>query len=317
MSVPLPAPEPRRVPVARALGWLTSAINVGARGGRAVFGGTALGIAALYLLLTVMLAVLSPPQAAGAAVDVTAALRAIAPVFVVMLLAFPLLLGGVVHLVDLAERGAPVRPVDVFAPLRDGRRVRALAAVGLLQVALAAIVMALVTLLGGDDFWSEYMQAVQQLVNGQAATPPQPRHPLLMSAMQMVFNYFSAATMLLSVPLVVCSGLGISAAFVGSLRAALRNLVPNLVAAAVVVAVVVAAVVAFAVVAALAGSIGALVHASVGALLVAALTLAFATVMLTLLMAAAYHAWRDMFGPDAPPPPVLRDGPTMPGQIEA
>lgn len=312
------SPQPRRVPVARALGWLTAAANVGARGGRALFAGTALGIAALYLLLTLLLAVLSPPPpAAGAAVDVAAALRAVAPVFVVMLLAFPLLLGGIVHLVDLSERGAPLRPLDVFAPLRDPRRVRALAAIGLLQVALSAIAIALVMALAGNDFWNDYFVALREAVNGRAATPPQPRHPVLLSVVQLVFNYLSAATMLLSVPLVVCSGLGISAAFMGSLRAALRNLAPNLVASAVVVAVMLAAAVAFAIVAALAASIGALLHASIGALLVAALTLVFATVVLTLLMAAAYHAWRDMFGPDAPEAPVLRDAPVMQGQIEA
>lgn len=301
-AIPPGAPQPRRVPVARALAWLTSALNVGARGGRALFAGTALGIGTLYLLLAAMLAVLSPPApVSGATLDVAAALRAAVPVFVVMLLAFPLLLGGIVHLVDLAERGAPVKPTDVFAPLRDGRQARALAGVGLLQVALSIIAVAVVMALTGDDFWSDYWTAVQEVMNGRTPTAPQPRHPFLLSLVQLAFNYISTATMLLCIPLVVCSGLGISHAFVGSVRAAVRNFVPNMIAAMVVVAVVLAAVFGFVLVASIAGAIGALVHASVGALIVAALTLLFATIMLTLLMAAAYHAWRDMFGADTGP----------------
>lgn len=304
-------PEPRLVASVRAISWLTQALNIGTRNARALFGGAGLGVACLYLTLVAVMAVLQPPAASSVqTIDAQAILRAAAPVFVLMLLAFPLLLGGVVHLIDRTERGETVRALDVFAPLRDGRKVGALVAIGLLQVAISLMTLVAVMLLTGDDFWTDYMRAVQEVVNGRVGTPPDVRHPILLSLVQMVFNYISVITTLLSVPLVVCSGLGISGAFLGSLRAAARNLVPNLVAAAIVIAVVIAAGFVFVLITALAGQIGSLVHAAVGGLIVAALTFVFATVLITLLMAAAYFAWRDMFGDDttadATPAPVTQ-----------
>lgn len=296
---PGPTPEPRRVGAMRAIDWLTRALNIGTRNARALFGGAGLGVASLYLLLVLVLAVLQPAAAPAAqGIDARAVLRAAMPVFVLMVLTFPLLLGGVVHLIDLAERGEPVRALDVFAPLRDGRRASALIAIGLLQTAISLLALVAVMLLTGDDFWTDYLRAVQEQVNGRVGTPPEVRHPLLLSLVQMVFNYISVVTTLLSVPLVVCSGLGITGAFLGSLRAAARNLVPNLVAGAIVVAVVIAAGFVFLLVTAVATQVGSLLHPTVGGLIAATLTFVFATVLITLMMAAAYFAWRDMFGDD-------------------
>lgn len=306
--MPMAAPEPRRVTAARALQWLVQALNVGARNARALFGGAGLGLACLYLLLVAVLAVLGPnAEPAKQTIDARAFFRAAAPVYLLMLLTFPLLLGGVVHLIDRVERGEPVRALDVFAPLRDAQRAGALIAVGLLQAAISSLTLVVVMLLTGDDFWTNYLRAIQEMVNGRVGTPPQPRHPVLLALVQLTYNYTIVITTLLSVPLVVCSGLGISGAFLGSLRAAARNLVPNLVAAAIVIAAVFAAGFAFLLVTAVAAQVGALIHAGIGAFIAAALTFVFATVLITLLMAAAYFAWRDMFGApdaDAMPPPT-------------
>jgi hypothetical protein len=174
------------------------------------------------------------------------------------------------------------------------------------QIVLAAIGGMIVVSIAGADYWRDYMAAVRGAMGGSMPAVPQPQHPGLLMLVQLVFNYFSYAIMLLAVPLMLFSGSALADAIKDSLRASIRNVGANVFAGVLFVLGVIVAAVVVALFAGLAGIIGNLVHATVGTALVAIVFIAFGAVLLVVLTGGAYLAWRDTFGdaPATPAPPA-------------
>ena len=124
--------------------------------------------------------------------------------------------------------------------------------------------------------------------------------------MQLVFNYFSYALMLFSIPLMLFSGLGLTDALRTSLRASVRNVGANLLAGVLFAGALIIAALLVMLLMGLVGLVGNLVHAAVGSLLALAVALAFASVVLVMLVGGAYLAWRDTFGDAELPPPLTQ-----------
>lgn len=297
----------RKVPISQGLAWFRQAIDLGARNPRAVFGAAVLFLVALYavaLLFAIAAAVVvgqDASQATDTVPDLQAALTVAVPLFLVVMLLVPILLGGLMHVIREAESGRPVRARDVFLPLRTsaGRR---LAGIGLVQVALTAVGGVLVAALAGDDYWRNYAAAMQAAMQGHMEQVPQPNHPGLLMLLQMLLNYFSYVLVMFAIPLMLFSGARLGDAVKATLQAGLRNLAANLLAGVMFVAALIAAGVAFAVVVLLLGLVGGAVHPVLGSLLVALAGLGFVAVVLVLLVGGGYLAWRDTFGegPAAP-----------------
>ena len=197
-----------------------------------------------------------------------------------------------------------MRALDLYAPLRSGQGKR-LALLGLVQIALAMLGGLAMVALAGGDYWQQYQQAMQGMMStGQIAPMPQPAHPGLLLLVQLVFNYFSYALMLLAIPLMLFSGRPLGAALRDSLRASVSNVGAHLVAGVLFVGAMIAAGIVVMLVAGLAGMLGNAIHGSVGALLGAIVLLAFASAVLVLVAGGAYLAWRDTFGDASAPPPA-------------
>lgn len=296
----------RSLPVGQGLTWFKQAIDLGGRNPRAVFGAALLLILALYvavLLVALGLAALvKGGQAVGDAAgpSLAVAMWVAVPLMLLIMLLVPILLGGLMHVIREAEAGRPVRARDVFMPLRsaNGRR---LALLGLVQVALAVVGGALVMGIAGADYWREYMTAMQGAMQGGTPQVPQAQNAGLLFLIQLVFNYFSYAMMLLAIPLMLFSGRGFVAALRDSLRAAVRNVGANLLAGLLFVGALLVASLVVLLVGGLASLIGGLVHSVVGGLLLMAVMLGFASVVLVLVAGGAYLAWRDTFGDAARP----------------
>lgn len=297
----------RALPVGQGLVWFRQAIDLGARNPRAVFGAALLLIGALYAVALVfaMLGALASGGMAAATGDAPPDLRrvllAAMPLFLLVMLLVPILLGGLMHVIREAEVGRPVRARDVFVPLRSpgGRR---LALLGLVQMALAVVGGVLMVLLAGGDYWRDYMAAMQGAMSGSLPAMPQPDNPGLLFLVQLVFNYFSYVLMLLSIPLMLFSGQRLGGALRAALRAALRNVGANLLAGVLFAGALLLGMLALLLVGGLLALLGNLVHATVGSLLTVLLLLGFAAVVLVLIVGGAYLAWRDTFGDAAAPP---------------
>ena len=291
--------EIRRVSPGQGVEWFKQAIDLGARNPRAVFGAALLLIATLYgvtLLMVLAMSLLVAAPVPGQAPELGRVMAVAMPLFVLMMLLIPVLFGGLMHVIREAEAGRPVRALDLYAPLRAGQGKR-LSLLGLVQIALALLGGVLMVALAGGDYWQQYQQALQSMMSsGQVGAMPQPRHPGLLFVVQMLFNYFSYALMLLAIPLMLFSRRPLGAALRDSLRASVSNVGAHLVAGLLFIGAMIAAGIVVVLVAGLLGVLGNAIHASIGTLLVAVVLLGFAAAMLVLVAGGAYLAWRDTFG---------------------
>lgn len=295
--------EIRKLPIGQGLVWFKQSLDLGARNPRAVFGAALLLIAVLYglALLLGLSASLVAKSAPGQVPDASRVLLLFVPMFLLLMLLFPALIGGLMHVIREAEAGRPVSALDLFAPFRQSRAPR-LALLGIVQIVLAVIGGMIVVSIAGADYWRDYMAAVRGAMGGSMPAVPQPEHPGLLMLVQLVFNYFSYAIMLLAVPLMLFSGSALADAIKDSLRASVRNVGANVFAGVLFVLGVIVAAVVVALFAMLAGVIGNLIHAAVGNALIAVVFIAFGAVLLVVLTGGAYLAWRDTFGDAAVTP---------------
>lgn len=287
--------EVRKVPVSQGLAWFRAAIDLGARNPKAVFGAALLFIAVMYLVAAVMGLVVAV-LGGGAQKPGTVFMAMFVPFFIALMMLVPILIGGLMHVIREAESGRPVRARDLFSPFRSGRA-KALAALGLLQILVSILGGMLMVTVAGPDYWEQYTAAIRAAMGGALLVLPEPANPSLLFLLQLAYNYFNFAIMLLSVPLILFSGASFGNAVGASLRAAVKNIGANLFAAVLFVVGVILAGIAIALVAWLANFIGGLLHPAVGDVLSTLILLGFVSVLLVVLAGGAYLAWRDTFEP--------------------
>lgn len=298
----------RAVPAGQGLAWFRQAIDLGGRNPRAVFGAAMLLIVALYasaLLMALVLALVVGlgGQAKADARTLEVAMAVALPLTVLIMLLVPILLGGLMHVVRETEAGRPARASDVFVALRS-REGRRLGLLGLVQIGLTLLGGLLMVAIAGSDYWRDYLQAMQAVMQGATPAMPQPQNAGLLFLVQLVFNYFSYALMLFSIPLMLFGGHGLGDALRGSLRAAVRNLGANLLAGGLFLGALLLGALVAGLVATLLGALGGVLHAAIGSMLALLVMFGFAAVVLVLLSGLTYLAWRDIFGDAVSPPPL-------------
>lgn len=291
----------RRQPIGRGLAWLAHAVNVGGRRPRAVFGAALLFIGVMYAALFVGTAPVLLGLDRDAPPDPGALMVRMVPAVLLFLCLVPVLLGGLMHVVREAEADRPVRVRDLFEPFR-ARKAGALALLGLVQVLFGLAAVLVVHWLAGPNYWHDYMEAIRSAMGGTMPVMPEPEHPGLLLLAQVVFNYFSYAIMLFSVPLVLFSGATLPEAIRLSVVAAFRNLGPCLLAAILFMAGTLAAAVVMLLLLGFAALLGNAVHPFLAGVLELSLMLVFSMALLAVVTSATYAAWRDIFEgePDAP-----------------
>lgn len=285
----------RKLSVTQGVVWVREAINVGVRNPRAIFGAAALFVGALYSLAALAVMPVAVQLQGRSDISMREAVGVAIPLFLVLTLAMPILLAGLMHVVREAEAGRPVRARDVFSALARGRGWQ-LALLGLVQLALSAAGAVLVIALAGSHYWPEYFKAVSDAMAGHVGTPPQPDHPLLMFLVQLVFNYFNYALMLLCIPLIAFSKLDLVDSVRLALRAAVTNAGTFVVAALLFFSGLIVAAVVVGVVVLVVGGLATLISPFLGAALTLVVYGAFAVAVLVVLAAVSHGAWRDTFG---------------------
>lgn len=287
----------RKVPVSRGIDWMRDAVNIGRRNPRAVFGAGVLFLCTLYFAGALAVLPVAVQLQGRQELSFRESLAQAIPLFVVFTLIMPVLLAGLIHVMHEAEAGRPTRARDLFAAFGHGRA-RPLMTLGLVQIVFNMLCLGLLVLLTGPKYWAEAVKAMQGALSGHYVVPPEPEHPMLVmlvNLLQLVFNYFSAALMLLCVPLIALSRVGIVESLRLGFRASVVNLGANLLASVLFLVGLIVASVIVAVVSLVVGGIGSLVHPALGGALLLVIWLAFAAGVLVVLVAASYYAWRDMF----------------------
>ena len=134
----------RKVGAGHGWTWLVQAVNVGRGNPRAVYGAIAI-VALLALLPSVLQLVLQ----VAFGLDAQAQLAVIGATSLLSILVYPLLIGGVMRVIDAVEHGRPAGAADVFSTFSADAGAGRLVGFGVLMGALYIVTFyALVSLFG-------------------------------------------------------------------------------------------------------------------------------------------------------------------------
>lgn len=279
--------------------WIVQGVNVGRGNPRAVYGATAV-VALLALVPNVLQAVLQ--LAFG--LDPAAQIMVVGATSLVSIVVYPLLIGGVLRVIDAVEHGRPARPGDVFATFTGGHAGR-FVGFGVLMGALYIVTFYALVSAFGDGVLEWYMDvlAISQEMSADSAPATPPDLPLPpagigpLMALAIFFGVYYATVYAIGLGQVTLGGRPVMQAFRDGLGGALRNVLPVVVAAAIAMAGGFALMLAFAMVVTIITVVAGLVHPALAALLVLPLYLVLLLVLYIVMFGAMYAMWRDICGP--------------------
>ncbi|WP_233198654.1 MULTISPECIES: hypothetical protein [Luteimonas] len=284
--------------------WLVQAVNVGRGNPKAVYGAIAI-LSALALVPSVLQLVLQ--QAMG--LDAQSQLMVIGATSLLSIVVYPLLIGGVLRVIDRVERNQPAKATDVFATFSAEAGAGRLVGFGLLMGALyIATFYALISAFGeGVIDWYMQILAISQDMSGQSAPASPPDLPLPpaglgpLMALGLLFGLYYAIVYAIGLGQVALGGEPVGKAFTDGLVGALKNALPVVVVAVLSMAGGVVLMLAFAMVVTLITVVASLLHPAIAAFLVLPLYLALVLVLYIVMFGVMYALWRDICGEPVEP----------------
>lgn len=276
------------------LRWLISAVNLGSRNAKAVFGAAALLIVMALVPTAVQLAI-------GAVAGNSPVVAVIGLVLSLLysIVVMPPLVGGFLRLIHRTESGTPVGATALFDMLRDTGDVLRMIGLTLLLLVVVLAVLVVFGLVLGADFLSGLMELMQQLEAAQGQAAPSISFPDGLGtfiALGTLIGLFLNGVYTLSAGQVAIGGRPVFAAVGDGFVGTLKNLLPLLVLLLVVLVAGFLAMLAIGLVAALVGFIGTMIHPVVGMLLIAPIYIALMIGIYVISFGVMYFMWRDICG---------------------
>ena len=260
--------------------WFRQAIDLGRSNPKAIFGAVAL-LALIALIPSMIQMLLQFGLGLGPeVVMVVIGLTTLASIVV-----YPLLIGGLLRVIDAAENGRATHASAIFDTFHAGGDRARLIGFGLLMTAIYLGVFLLVVSLFGKDFMDWYWKLITAAQGfGQVM------------ALGSLFALFMGGVYAIGFGQVALGGRSLGAALGDGVGGTLKNVLPML----VLVVLAVAAMFALALVVSLVGGIlmlvGSLVHPSLGLLLVMPVYIGMLLVVYVVMFGVMYHMWRDICG---------------------
>ncbi len=284
--------------------WLVQAVNVGRGNPKAVYGAIVI-LSALALLPSLLQLVLQ--QVLG--LDAQSQLMVIGATSLLSMVVYPLLIGGVLRVIDRVERGQPAKASDVFSTFSGDAGAGRLIGFGLLMGALyIATFYALISAFGeGVIDWYMQILAISQDMSGQAAPASPPDLPLPpagigpLMALGLLFGLYYATVYAIGLGQVALGDRPVGKAFTDGLGGALKNALPVIVVAALSMVGGLVLMLAFAMVVTLITVVASLLHPAIAAFLVLPLYLALVLVLYIVMFGVMYAMWRDICADPATP----------------
>lgn len=283
--------------------WLMQAVNLGRRDPRAVFGAVAL--LALVALLPSLVQVALQSMVGS---DPTATMAVLAACTLVMVVVYPLLIGGVLRVIDAAENGRPTHATALFDAFRAGSGRGRLVGFGVVMFVAYLVVFVAVVWLFGQDFFGWYMQLVtagsqedQATVAKLMQAPPDGLGTMM--ALGTLAGLFFAGVYAIGFGQVALRGRSVGGALADGVAGTLKNVLPILLLAVVAFCAFLALALVVALVGGLLALVGGMVHPLLAALLVAPVYMGMLLLMYVVMFGVMYFMWRDVCGePPAPTP---------------
>jgi hypothetical protein len=285
---------------ARGWDWLMRAVNLGRNNPKAIFGAVA-WVALVALIPSVIQLCLQY----GLKLGPTAVLPVIGATTLLSILIYPLLIGGLLRVIDAAENGRPTRAGAVFDAFRSGHGGGRLIGFGLLITAIYIGLFLVVIYLFGRDFLHWYWDLITA-AQANPGKPPQigslPEGFGRLLGLGMLVAMFFSGVYAIGFGQVALAGRRVGEALSDGFAGTLKNVLPIVVLAVIVVVGFVVLAVAFGLVAAILGAIGALVHPALGMVLLLPVYFAMILAMYVVMFGVMYFMWRDICGDASPAP---------------
>jgi hypothetical protein len=283
--------------------WLMQAVNIGRSNPRAVFGAVAL-LALVGLVPSVIQLVLQ----SGLGLGTTASLAVMAACTLAMVVVYPLLIGGVLRVIDAAEHGRPTHAAALFDTFRAGSGAGRLVGFGVAMFVAYLVLFVAVVALFGQDFSGWYMELLSASTQNDPAAQAKVLQDVpdgfgTMMALGTLAGLFFSGIYAIGFGQVALAGRGVGSALVDGVAGTLKNVLPILLLAMVVFAGFLAFALALAMVISLLGMVGGLVHPALAVLLAAPVYLGGLLMLYVVMFGVMYFMWRDVCGEAAPLPP--------------
>ena len=283
--------------------WLMQAVNIGRSNPRAVFGAVAL-LALVGLVPSVIQLVLQ----SGLGLGTTASLGVMAACTLAMVVVYPLLIGGVLRVIDAAEHGRPTHAAALFDTFRAGSGAGRLVGFGVAMFVAYLVLFVAVVALFGQDFSGWYMELLSASTQNDPAAQAKVLQDVpdgfgTMMALGTLAGLFFSGIYAIGFGQVALAGRGVGSALVDGVAGTLKNVLPILLLAMVVFAGFLAFALALAMVISLLGMVGGLVHPALAVLLAAPVYLGGLLMLYVVMFGVMYFMWRDVCGEAAPLPP--------------
>lgn len=282
--------------------WLKQAFNLGRNNPKAIFGGAALLLVALFALLiaasvaTVVLAMAVKPEGA-----LSTALSLVLAAALMALMAT--LMVGYLRLLDAVENGRAASATDVFSGLGDrAASARAIAFLLVLMLVQNLVIFGLVSVLA-PEFGSWYLQNLQASMSGVPQAPPTslPSGFGTVMVTMWVIGMFCYAVQSIGFGQIALRNSSLGGALGDGASGAIKNLLPMLVLFLAVVAAAIVLALAFVLLAMLVGVIAKLVGMWLLVLIGIPLYVALVVTMMVVMFGVMYFMWRDICGEPLPP----------------
>jgi hypothetical protein len=283
--------------------WLTQAVNLGRHNPKAVFGAVA-----LLALVALVPSVIQVALQSGLKLDANASMVVIAACTLVMVVVYPLLIGGVLRVIDASEKGLPTQASALFDTFRSGNGGGRLVGFGVVMFVLYLVVFVAVIGLFGRNFFDWYMELISAGTQSDPAVQAQAMQDIpdgfgTVMALGTLAGLFFGGVYAIGFGQVALAGRSVGGALADGVTGTLKNVLPILLLAAIVFVSFMVFAIALALAAGLLNMIGGLVHPLLAALLVAPVYLGALLVMYVVLFGVMYFMWRDICGEPAAPPP--------------
>ena len=276
-------------------GWLKQAINLGRHNPKAIF-----GAAALLAVVALIPSVIQICLQYGAGVGPQAMLTVVGVMTLVMIVLYPLLIGGLLRVIDASENGRPTRATALFDTFRAGNGAARLIGFGVLITVIYIAAFVAVIGLFGEDFLAWYMQLITSGMQAGGSAPAAitslPEGFGTVMALGILVGLFFFGVYAIGFGQVALGGRGIGAALADGVVGTLKNLLPILVLAVIAIVLLIALTLIVGLLGALLALVGGLVHEVFAFVLLLPLYLAMLLVLYVVMFGVMYFMWRDVCG---------------------
>lgn len=282
--------------------WLKRAVNLGRNNPRALFG------AAAWLMLMALLPSLLQliAQYAFGVSSLKAMLAILMIGTVVMLVIYPLLIGGFFRVIDATERHRPTHARALFDTFGAGQGRGRLIGFGLLLTLIYLLALTALVTAFGSEVPGWYVQVLAASQKAAPGTPPVlPAMPAGLGTvfgLGMLLLVFLGSVYSIGFGQVALTTRSVPGALADGVSGTLKNLLPLLVLTLIALAGMLGLAIVLALALGLLMALGNLVHPLFGVALAVPVYLAFLVAMYVVMFGVMYFIWRDVAGDERTAP---------------